>query len=365
MIKQFVRKQILNMQEINWGDILDNTGKRLLWGENQMLIEIYKVAVKTELEKINLYPSPTKQALKEALAFYNKVNPENIIPTNGSDEALELIAKVFIAENDQVIIPLPSYPCFESVSQMMGAQVKTLPLEKNFSLNIDNLLKAVSNKTKVIWIANPNNPTGNILLNKKQIAYLAQKINCLLVIDECYFELGGVSGASLIQRYPNLIIVRSFSKVFALAGARLGYLICNKEIAIYLNKLQQTNQVFCANRFAQAAAIAILRQPQLIKKSVTDFQKLKKAFKTMLKQIPQLKVFNTKTTFCLAKILSTKTAVELREQLKIKGIFIKDCSIYQNLGKQYIYLGVPQKRYQKEVVKAIKNLLEEYYVGNI
>lgn len=358
MINRLVRKQILKMQEINWGDIPDNTGKRLLWGENQMMIEIYKTAVKTELEKINLYPSPTKQALKKELAFYNKVNPENIIPTNGSDEALELIAKVFIAENDQVIMSVPSYPCFESVSQMMGAQIISVPLEKDFSLDVEKLLKAVTNKTKVVWIANPNNPTGNLLLNKKQIAYLAKKLNCLLVIDECYFEIGGVSGVSLIQDFPNLIIVRSFSKIFALAGARLGYLICNKEIATYLNKLQQTNQVFCANRFAQAAAIAILSKPQLVRKSIIQFQALKKAFEIKLDQIPQLEILKTKTTFCLAKVLSNKTASQLKEQLKEKGIFIKDCSIYQGLGKQYIYLGVPQKQYQKEVVEAIKNLLE-------
>lgn len=359
MINQLVRKQILKIREIDWGDIPDNTGMRLLWGENQILIKIYKDAVKTELGKINLYPSPTKQTLKEELAFYNKVNPENIIPTNGSDEALELIAKVFIAENDQVIMPLPSYPCFESVSQMMGAQIKTLPLERDFSLDIDKLLKVISAKTKVVWIANPNNPTGNILLNKKQIAYLAKKINCLLVIDECYFELGEVTGVSLIQDYPNVIIVRSFSKIFALAGARLGYLICNKKVATYLNRLQQTNQVFCVNRFAQAAAIAILSKPQLVRKSIIQFQALKKAFEIKLDQIPQLEILETKTTFCLAKILSAKTAIQLKKQLNERGIFIKDCSIYENLGKQYIYLGVPQKQYQVEVVKAIKNLLEE------
>lgn len=359
MIKQLVRKQILNMQEVNWGDISDNTPFRLLWGENQQVLDIYRKVLSKEIDKINLYPSPTKQILKEKLALYNKVNPENIIPTNGSDEALELIAKVFIAENDQVIIPVPSYPCFESVSRMMGAQVISVPLENDFLLNVEKLLKNVTKKTKVIWLANPNNPTGNILLNNKQIAYLAKKINCLLVIDECYFELGGVSGVSLIQDYPNLIIVRSFSKVFALAGVRLGYLICNKKPAVYLNRLQQTNQVFCVNRFAQAAAIAVLRSPQLVRKSVTKFRELKKAFEAKLKQIPQLEILETKTTFCLAKILSTKTATRLKEQLKEKGIFIKDCSIYQSLGKQYIYLGVPQKRYQNEVVKAIKNLLED------
>lgn len=358
-IDQLVRKQIRDMQEINWGDVPDNTGMRLLWGENQQLIDIYRKAVEQEIEKINLYPSPTKQALKDKLAGYNRVISENIIPTNGSDEALELIAKVFVTEGDEVIMPQPSYPCFESVSQMMGATIITVPLKKDFSLDINQLLKAVTKKTKIVWIANPNNPTGNLLLNQKQIEYLAKKINCLLVIDECYFELGGVTGATFINEYPNIIVVRSFSKVFALAGARLGYLICNPAVAKYLNRLQQTNQVFCVNRFAQTAGIAILRQPKLIKQSISEFKKLKQNFEVKLKQFPQLEVLETKTTFCLARILTPTTAAQVKEQLKKQNMFIKDCSIYEGLGKQYIYLGVPQEDYQFQVVEAIKNVLEE------
>jgi histidinol-phosphate aminotransferase len=358
-ISQLVRKQIRKMEEINWGDIPDNTGSRLLWGENQKFLKIYREAVEKEIEKINLYPSPTKQILKKELARYNDVKPENIIPTNGSDEALELIAKVFISENDEIIMPIPSYPCFGSVSQMMGAKIVTVPLEKNFSLKINSLLKAVTKKTKIIWIANPNNPTGNLLLNKKQIELIAKKVNCLLVVDECYFELGGVTGASLIERYPNLIVVRSFSKIFALAGARLGYLICSKEAAAYLNRLQQTNQVFCVNRFAQAAGISILRQPQLITDSMIKFQSLKNTFEEKLKRLTQLNVLKTKTTFCLVKILSTKTAKQLKEQLGENNIFIKDCSMYEGLGKQFMYLGIPQKKYQTKIIKTINRLLEE------
>ncbi len=359
MITQLVRKQIREMQEVNWGDVPDNTGMRLLWGENQRFIEIYQEAVEKEIGKINLYPSPTKQVLKEELARYNKIKPKNIIPTNGSDEALELIAKVFITENDEVVIPLPSYPCFESVSQMMGAKMITVPLEKDFSLDIDKLLKTVTNKTKIIWIANPNNPTGNLLLSKRQIEYIAKRVNCLLVVDECYFELGGITGASLVKKCPNLIIVRSFSKVFALAGARLGYLICNQEAATYFNRLQQTNQVFCVNRFAQAAVVAILRQTQLIKNSIAEFQALKRKFEEKLKQLPKLELLETKTTFCLSKIISSTTAGELKQQLKKQNIFIKDCSIYEGLGKQYIYLGVPQEGYQQKVVDSIRNVLLE------
>jgi len=359
MISKLVRKQILQMPEINWGDVPDNTGMRLLWGENQKFIQIYRDAIEKEIEKINLYPSPTQKVLKEALARYNNVFPTNIIPTNGSDEAIELIAKVFVAEGDEVIVPIPSFPCYVSASQMMGAKIVTLPLEKDFSLNVDTLIKTVTKKTKAIWIANPNNPTGNLLLTQKQIEEIAKKVNCLLIVDECYFELGGVTGASLIQKYPNLLVIRSFSKVFAMAGARLGYLICNEEVANYLNRVQLSNQVFHVNRFAQAASIAILGQPQLLKESISEFQVLKGSFEAKLKQVIQLEILETKTTFCLTKILSATTAGELKEQLKNQNIFIKDCSIYEGFGKQYMYLGVPEEKYQQKVADSIKNILKE------
>lgn len=359
MINQLVRKQIREMQEINWGDIPDNTGMRLLWGENQTFIKLYKKAIESEITKINLYPSPTKLTLKDELARYNQVGAENIIPTNGSDEALELIAKVFIAENDDVIMPQPSYPCFESVSQMMGAKVIKVPLDVDFSLDIDRLLKTITTNTKIIWIANPNNPTGNILLTAKQIEYIAKNINSLLVIDECYFELGSITGASLVQKYPNIIIVRSFSKVFAMAGARLGYLICNPEVASYLSRLQQTNQVFCVNRFALAAAIAILRRPRVIQSSIAKFQRLKTKFEKKLRRIPQLEILETKTTFCLTKINSPITAAVMKAKLKKQNMYIKDCSIYEGLGSQYMYLGVPKNDYQQQVIKGIANVLKE------
>jgi len=359
MINQLVRKQIRDMEEINWGDIPDNTGMRLLWGENQELIQIYKKALREEINKVNLYPSPTKNKLKESIANYNNVLPESIIPTNGSDEALELIAKVFISEGDEAIMPVPSYPCFASVSQMMGAKIVPVSLETDFCLDSEKLLKAVTEKTKIIWIANPNNPTGNVLVQQEDIEKLVKQVKCLVVFDECYFELAGVTAAQVTKRYENAIVTRSFTKAFALGGARLGYIIANQETTKYLNRLQQTNQVFNVNRFAQAAGIALLTKPQIIKDTIKKFDNFKTSFEKKLMGISALEIIPTKTTFCFIKLDVKITGEQLKERLKNENIFIKDCSIYQNLGSQYIYLGVPQKKYQATVIKAIEKSIKE------
>jgi len=360
MIKQLIRKPIFNIPEINWGDIPSNQGARLLWGENPIAPKEAILAIKDEAKKINFYPNPTKLSLRKQLAKYNRVSLENIILTNGSDEAIELIAKVFISEKDQVVIPIPTFPVYNSVSLMMVSEVKMILLEKDFSLNIQKLLKKVNPKTKVIWIANPNNPTGNILLSQKQIENLAKKLDCLLVIDECYFELSQVTATSLINKYPNIIVIRSFSKVFGLAGARLGYIITNKLTASYLNRLQFVNQVFSVNRFAQAAANAILKNEYRIQQLITEYSTQKQNFEKLLYQVKGIQVIPTKTTFCLLKLTGgNTTSSELKEKLQRENIYIKDCSIYQLLGSEYVYLGVPIKKYQQRVAKAIKNILEE------
>jgi histidinol-phosphate aminotransferase len=348
------------MQEINWGDIPDNTGARLLWGENPIAPKESILAIKNEAKKINLYPSPTKENLKRNLAKYSNVLPENIAVTNGSDDAIELISKVFISEGNEAIIPVPTFPVYESASLMMGAKVIKIALENTFSLDIDKLLNVVTSKTKILWIANPNNPTGNLLLNEKGLEKLSSKINCLLVVDECYFELTNTTAVSLIDKYPNVIIIRSFSKVFGMAGARLGYIIANKEAISYLERLQKANQVFSVNRFALVAANALFTKKDRIQELIRVYTYQKNNFEKLLQGIKNVQIIPTKTTFCLIKLRSkTISSSELKLKLLTKNIYIKDCSIYKRLGSKYVYLGVPPQKYQRLVASSIKKVLKE------
>lgn len=360
MIANLVRSEINKIKEINWGDIPSNDGNRLLWGENPLPPKEAIIAISNDAQNVNLYPSPTKAKLRERLANYNNVSVDNITITNGSDEAIELIAKVFIDRQDEVIIPIPTFPVYESVSIMMSAKVKKLPLEKNFSLSREKLIKRITPKTKIIWIANPNNPTGNILLTKPQIENLARQCNCLLVIDECYFEIAKVSAVGLIKKYPNIIILRSFSKVFGLAGARIGYILADRMVISYLNRLLFANQVFNVNRFAQTAGIAILENKKKIRRIVENYITLKKTFEMRLSNIGKVKIIPTKTTFSLLDIRKTQlTSSQLKEKLLEKNIYIKDCYMYESLGLNYVYLGIPAKKYQDTIIKSMETILRK------
>lgn len=361
MIDTWVRNEIKQMKPVAWGDIPEDSLGRLLWGENPLLPLPAIRAIKKEVRRINQYPSPTQGELKKLLATYNGVKPENIIITNGSDDALELIAKVFVAPNDEVLIPIPTFPCYETVSQMMGAVIRTIPLNRDFSLPLPQLRESLTPKTKIVWFANPNNPTGNILIQPQEITLLAPKIKGVLIVDECYFEISGVTAVPFIRNDSNIIVVRSFSKVFGLAGIRLGYIIADPQVISYLTLLAANNQVFAVNRFALAAGTALLRDTSYVQKQIKQFTALKNEFERKLKQIDCLKVVPTQTTFCLIQITKPRrSAKQLKRKLEQQyGIFVKDCSIYQNLSPSYVYLGVPKRNYQRAVVKALQTLLAE------
>ncbi len=356
-IDEFVRPQVRGMVAVDWGEVPDDSPYRLMWGENPQLLEVYREAVMSEIDRINLYPSPTKSKLRQKIAEYTGVKSDNIVCNNGSDEAIELLCRVFINDGDEIVLTSPTFPVYETSAQVMGGVARFVPLEADFSLDTDKLLAAVTPKTKMVWLANPNNPTGNLLVTKDQIEMLAQKLACILVIDECYFELACVTAASLVLSYPNVMVLRSFTKILGMAGARLGYVIADERVTDYLNRVQQTNQVFNINRFAQAGGIAILSRPDIIQQSIQVFTDLKDSFEKGLTSAG-LEVVPTVTTFCIAKLPSPATGKQLKDLLGKKGIYIKDCSIYAGFGTNYIFLGVPTSEYQEPCVAAIKEALE-------
>ncbi len=361
-IDDLVRPPVRDMVAVDWGEVPDDSPYRLMWGENPQLLEVYREAVMSEIDRINLYPSPTKLKLRQKIAEYTGVQPDNIVCNNGSDEAIELLCRVFINDGDEIVLTSPTFPVFETSAQVMGGVARFVALEADFSLDTDKLLAAVTPKTKMVWLANPNNPTGNLLVTKDQIEMLAQKLDCILVIDECYFELGGVTAASLVLTYPNVMVLRSFTKILGMAGARLGYVIADEQVTDYLNRVQQTNQVFNINRFAQAGGIAILSRPDVIEESVCVFTELKDSFENGLREAG-LGIVPTVTTFCIATLPHPTTGKQLKDILGKEGIYIKDCSIYSGFDDNYIFLGVPAREYQESCLSAIKQALSGMMVG--
>jgi len=216
----------------------------------------------------HVYPDGDCYALKNKIAFNEEVLPNEIIVGNGSNEILELIAHAFLDKGDEAIMGEYCFIVYPIVSMLSEATIVRVPME-NFSLNLDDIFPKIISTTKAIFIANPNNPTGS-RSTKKEVEAFLEKVpsNIIVVIDEAYAEY--MAGENLdvkkvIKKHENLIVLKTFSKVYGLAGLRVGYAMACARLVGLLNKPREP---FNVNQLAQVAALAALEDKTHVEKSI-------------------------------------------------------------------------------------------------
>ncbi|MEQ9165498.1 MAG: histidinol-phosphate transaminase [Fulvivirga sp.] len=187
----------------------------------------------------NRYPDPYQRELKKAIAELKDINAENIFLGNGSDEAIDLIFRIFCEPGkDNIIVTDPTYGMYEVSAAIQNIEVKKVPLTKTFELESDKVLSAVNENTKLIFLCNPNNPTAN-LLDEKQIKYVVENFEGIVILDEAYIDFTDMeSSIQWLNDYPNLIVLQTFSKAWGMAGMRLGMAFSNPEIIQLYNKVK-------------------------------------------------------------------------------------------------------------------------------
>ena len=189
---------------------------------------------------LNEYADSTYPALVAELTAYTGWPASRITVGAGADELLDLLARAYIGPGDPVIQSIPTYPMFRIVSEISGGVVADVP-PRELALDRDAFLRAAK-AARFTWIANPNNPTGE-LLPLEFIAALAEAAGGLVTVDEAYFELSGVTALPLVERYPNLVVVRTLSKGFGLAGVRVGYALAGDEVSAALKRVRPPQSV--------------------------------------------------------------------------------------------------------------------------
>lgn len=205
------------------------------------------------------YPDGAGTLLKAALAKHLRVQPTQVTLGNGSNDILELAARTFVNANDEVIFSQHAFAVYPIVTQAVGGLPVVTPA-RDWGHDLDAMAGAVSARTKLVFIANPNNPTGTWFDARSLTAFLdAIPARVIVVLDEAYFEYVGAAdypdGVSLLGRYPNLVVTRTFSKIYGLAGLRLGYGVSSEGIADLFNRVRQP---FNVNSLAQSAGVAAL-----------------------------------------------------------------------------------------------------------
>ncbi|AOZ91358.1 histidinol-phosphate transaminase [Paenibacillus crassostreae] len=224
-----------------------------------------KDAILSELENISIYPDGGAVNLTEVLSKYLGVNQDQIIFGCGSDEVISLITRAFFIPGDETIMADQTFSVYKSNADIEGAKSIEVPL-KNGVHDLDVMLAAVNERTKIIWVCNPNNPTGTIVSEDALTSFLdAIPSQVMVVLDEAYCEFVTDSsypdGLSLLNKYPNLVVLRTFSKIYGLASLRIGYGVGSPEVIKLIN---QVREPFNTSSIAQAAAIVALEDQAFV-----------------------------------------------------------------------------------------------------
>jgi len=310
-------------------------------------------AIKKELNNIFYYPDPNNYELKQALSKKYNIDSTNIIIGNGSDEIQQLLTRAFVNSKDEVIIPKYSFANYKIIANAQRAKIIETKLDDNFYIDIEDILKKHNKKTKIIFIANPGNPISTYIDTKK-IIHLLDNIdsNTLVLLDEAYYEYrleyDNFETVKLIDKYPNLMITRTFSKAYGLAGVRVGYGFAHPDI---IKLLHQIKLPFNVNRLGSVAAISALDDINHIQSSL----KLNKKEKENL-----IKKFNEKNIFYIDSFTNFLTikinqANNVYDTLLNEGIITRPLASYNLADFLRITIGDNEQNYK--LIKELKSLL--------
>lgn len=284
-------------------------------------------------EPINWYPDVTCRDLKAALSDYVGFASSHLSVFNGCDHALECLCHAYLDEGDRVAIFAPTYDNFRVFVEMAGGKVDYVFADNPFMKNIDGLDAALSSRTKIVYLSNPTNPTG-ITYSPDEVARILEKaFLSLVIVDEAYFEFWGQSSVSLVRDYPNLAVTRSFSKAYALAGLRCGYLISSPENILSVDKVRNAKHI---NALAQAAASAALHDQSYYSDRIREMHRIKKDVIESIRRL-DIPVVDTPANYILIRVINPD-AVE--EDLAAKKILVRNrSSLPQMAGFLRITIG--------------------------
>jgi histidinol-phosphate aminotransferase len=298
---------------------------------------------------VSLYPDQSCYELTRLLAEKLDMPPEYIAVGNGSDELMLLIALAYISAQDEVIMSLNTFSTYEMVSRLMEASIVRINL-KNYAYDLSAMAEAITPKTKLIFICNPNNPTGTINSSKEMDSFLAKvPESTLVVIDEAYGEYvespDYPESLEYVRNKRNVIVLRTFSKIYGLAGLRVGYAIARPEVIKYMNLVRMP---FSVNRLAQMAAPAGLADTEHIKKSLKNNSE-GKAF--LYKELEKLGVsyLKTEANFIFINLNDDADAAFL--QLMRRGVIVRPLTSFGMPGAIRVTIGTPEQN--KKFINAL------------
>ncbi len=339
-------------------DLLDFSSSVNPLGASEKALE----AARGAFGRIPSYPDSTSSALKKAIAdHYSGLSSENVIVGNGSTELIYLFAEAFVQKGDLAVISAPSFGEYGSAVTKNGGRVKHVKLSKDFPVEPAGFARALRQKAKIVYLCNPNNPTS-ILTPRDVLVEIVEEAlakNVLVFLDEDFLEFveGGEVHSLIgkVEEFPNLFVLRSFTKIYGLTGLRVGYGIASKEI---INVLCRAKIPWNVNCLAQAAAVAALKDEEHIKKTLKLVEKEKAFLLHGLQEFGVFKVYPPDANFIFMDIRKSGfSAPKFKEMLLKRGVLIRDCSSFAGLDEFFARVAVKTRPENEKLLAATRDVL--------
>lgn len=328
---------------------------KLAGNENRMgCSPLVNEAVGNFFGNLSYYPDMKYTVLRERLAKEFDVDTEQLVFGNGSFELISFVAQTFLEKGDESVISVPSFGWYTNVTLQMGAEPVNVPLN-DFSVDLEAVYDAITDRTKVIWICNPNNPTGTVLEQERLLDFIGKvREDIIIVLDEAYIEyIDGeyLDTTKLIETYDNLILLRTFSKVYGLASFRIGYGIADTDIIDKINKVRPPINI---NALAQEAAVASLGDREFRKKVEENNKKSLELYYNELDKLG-LRYVRSNCNFILFDTQRDSTWIE-QEFLK-RGLIIR--SGVEFGVPTWVRISIGTWDDNLKVIETLKDILEQ------
>ena len=314
-------------------------------------------AMEKALGDSHRYPDGSGFHLTQKIAEKHGLKPENIVLGNGSDDIIGLLTRAYLAPGDEAIMPLPSFLMYEIMVNSTGAVSVFTPLaggDRNFAIDLEEMIKRVTEKTRMIFLTNPNNPTGTIIRKREFEDFLKQvPDNIIVVVDEAYIEFVRdeqcMTGRDYLGGQKAVVVLRTFSKAYGLAGLRMGYGIMNQDIAMALHKVRMP---FNVNSLAQAGALAALDDEAYLEKSRTLIHQ---GLDRLYRELDTLGItyYPSQSNFFLIDV--KRSSDQVFEQLLREGVIVRAMTSYGYPEFIRVTVGLPEEnaRFVKALTKVM------------
>jgi histidinol-phosphate aminotransferase len=304
--------------------------------------------------ELNRYPMPYQEKLRNKIAEFRGVETENVFVGVGSDEAIDLLFRIFCNPiKDRIIINPPTYGMYKVSANINDVRIDKVLLTENFQLQTEQILNRVTDFTKLIFVCSPNNPTANDI-DREDIIELLENFNGLVVVDEAYIDFSEEkSFAESVKDYPNLVVLQTLSKAFGLAGIRLGVAIANPEVIEYLMKVKAPYNI---NKLTSQAAVNAFDHLDTVQKNIASIKNEKSRIVTALEETEQVKrIFPSDANFLIFRV---ENAFQVYKRMAELGVIIRYRG-NEPRCENCLRLTIGTKEENDRFLDALKNILSE------